>query len=81
MYRSNILLVLTLLVLISITSALYDELYRPQLHFSPPTGWMNDPNGIVYHDGVFHLFYQHNPYDTIPCEYNNPTKRICSPKY
>jgi len=34
---------------------------RPQWHFGPPAQWMNDPNGIIWHEGWCHLFYQHNP--------------------
>ena len=40
---------------------LYDEPYRPQLHFSPPRNWMNDLNGLVYENGTYHLFFQQNP--------------------
>jgi levanase/fructan beta-fructosidase len=41
----------------------YDEKYRPQFHFSPKKGWTNDPNGLVYYKGEYHLFFQHNPFD------------------
>ena len=37
------------------------EQYRPLFHFSPKKGWMNDPNGMVYLNGTYHLFFQHNP--------------------
>jgi len=35
----------------------YSERYRPQFHFTPPTGWMGDPSGLIYEDGNYHLFY------------------------
>ena len=39
--------------------------YKPTFHFSPPIGWLNDPNGFSLFKGFYHLFYQYNPYDSI----------------
>jgi len=41
------------------------EPHRPQFHFSPPANWMNDPNGMVYYKGEYHLFYQYYPDSTV----------------
>jgi levanase len=39
----------------------YTETYRPQFHFTPQLNWMNDPNGLLYYKGEYHLFFQYNP--------------------
>ncbi|MEQ7799010.1 glycoside hydrolase family 32 protein [Pedobacter sp. ASV1-7] len=44
----------------------FNEIYRPQFHFTAPMNWINDPCGLIYYKGVYHLFYQYNPVSTAP---------------
>ena len=60
------LAVLILLLSVALAQKVtYKEQYRPQIHFSPPAHWMNDPNGMVYYQGIYHLFYQYYPKATV----------------
>jgi len=44
-----------------VDAPLFGEPHRPHFHYTPPQNWMNDPNGLVYHEGTYHLFHQYNP--------------------
>ncbi|WP_290795911.1 glycoside hydrolase family 32 protein [Flavihumibacter sp. UBA7668] len=65
MNRYSIISAFVLLYVAVVSCNSAPEKYRPQIHFTPKSGWMNDPNGMVYHEGVYHLFFQHYPDSTV----------------
>ena len=62
---SALLLICTASVMAQPKKSVLDEQYRPQIHFSPAAHWINDPNGMVYSNGIYHLFYQYHPYSSV----------------
>lgn len=61
---ASIVLISTIFLL-SVNGQHDGEKYRLQVHYSVKSGWSNDPNGVIYAHGYYHLFYQHHPYDTV----------------
>ena len=55
----------------------YHEQYRPQIHFSPKEGWMNDPNGMVYYNNQYHLYFQYYPNSSVwgPMHWGHATSK------
>ncbi|HMK17378.1 MAG TPA: GH32 C-terminal domain-containing protein [Chitinophagaceae bacterium] len=60
------LAIITCLTTLILVAQVGNELYRPTFHFSPKQNWMNDPNGLVYYNGKYHMFFQSNPYGLDP---------------
>lgn len=65
MKKFLLLFLLSISILTFSQSGLYKEQYRPRFHFSPAQNWCNDPNGLVYNNGTYHLFYQYNPFGNV----------------
>ena len=60
------------------SSSTVSEQHRPVIHFTPKANWINDPNGMLYHNGIYHLFFQYHPFSTVwgPMHWGHATSRV-----
>jgi fructan beta-fructosidase len=74
---SSLIFVFFLSVKYTNAQEIYEEPYRPQIHFSPKEKWINDPNGMVYYKGTYHLFFQFYPDSTVwgPMHWGHATSK------
>ncbi|MEO6452562.1 MAG: glycoside hydrolase family 32 protein [Ginsengibacter sp.] len=70
-------LFITQFISTNVTAQASPERYRPQIHFTPKDGWMNDPNGMVYYNYQFHLYYQYYPNSSVwgPMHWGHATSK------
>ena len=64
-------------ILAQVNNKVMNEQHRPQVHFSPQANWINDPNGMVYYKGIYHLFFQYHPYSSVwgPMHWGHATSK------
>ena len=83
MKSKNSVSIISLLILQLLGTSIFgqlknnDEQYRPLIHFSPAKNWINDPNGMVYNNGIYHLFFQYHPYSSVwgPMHWGHATSK------
>lgn len=60
--KKNLTLIALVILSFSLNAQIINDTYRPAYHYSSKENWLNDPNGLIYVDGIYHMFYQYNPF-------------------